>query len=96
LGPESVAIRYHGVGVFHVASSGTAYAKGVATSSPHDLRRPDETRVRARYAIGADGGRSVPYFAFVCDPHRSTVSCVQPQGHHRFEFMLAPGRRRRG
>ena len=86
----------------------------------------DEEAVRARYLVGADGGRStvrtrlgikmtgrsfpnpwlvvdikakqgqeglrhVPYFAFVCDPDCPTVNCVQPQGHHRFEFMLAPG-----
>lgn len=40
---------------------------------------------------GQDGLRHVPYFAFVCDPECPTVNCVQPQGHHRFEFMLAPG-----
>jgi 3-(3-hydroxy-phenyl)propionate hydroxylase len=36
----------------------------------------------------------LPYFSFVCDPHCPTVSCVQPDGHHRFEFMLMPGQTR--
>ena len=89
----------------------------------------DEQRVRARYLVGADGGRSVvrtqlgigmtgqnfpnpwlvvdikaknpedglrhlPYFNFICDPACPTVSCVQPNGHHRFEFMLMPGQTR--
>jgi 3-(3-hydroxy-phenyl)propionate hydroxylase len=36
----------------------------------------------------------LPYFSFVCDPGCPTVSCVQPDGHHRFEFMLMPGQTR--
>jgi 3-(3-hydroxy-phenyl)propionate hydroxylase len=36
----------------------------------------------------------LPYFSFVCDPQCPTVSCVQPDGHHRFEFMLMPGQTR--
>ena len=36
----------------------------------------------------------LPYFSFVCDPQCPTVSCVQPDGHHRFEFMLMPGQSR--
>ena len=90
---------------------------------------PGELRVRARYLVGADGGRSgvraqlgiamtgknfpnpwlvvdikakdpadglrhLPYFNFICDPACPTVSCVQPNGHHRFEFMLMPGQTR--
>ena len=41
-----------------------------------------------------DGGealRHLPYFNFYCDPACPTVSCPQPHGHHRFEFMLMPG-----
>lgn len=38
-----------------------------------------------------DGLNHLPYFNFICDPARPTVSCVQPKGHHRFEFMLMPG-----
>jgi 3-(3-hydroxy-phenyl)propionate hydroxylase len=38
-----------------------------------------------------DGLNHVPYFNFICDPSCPTVSCVQPKGHHRFEFMLMPG-----
>ena len=42
----------------------------------------------------ADGLRHLPYFDFICDPACPTVSCVQPNGHHRFEFMLMPGQTR--
>ncbi|MFD6394520.1 bifunctional 3-(3-hydroxy-phenyl)propionate/3-hydroxycinnamic acid hydroxylase [Nocardia sp. NPDC060259] len=37
---------------------------------------------------GIDAFRHLPYFDFVCDPEMPTVSCPQPGGHHRFEFML--------
>ncbi len=43
---------------------------------------------------GADCFRHIPYFNFYCDPERPTVSCPQPNGHHRFEFMLMPGQTR--
>jgi 3-(3-hydroxy-phenyl)propionate hydroxylase len=33
----------------------------------------------------------LPYFNFHCDPKAPTVSCPQPNGHHRFEFLLMPG-----
>lgn len=39
----------------------------------------------------SDGLNHLPYFNFICDPACPTVSCVQPKGHHRFEFMLMPG-----
>lgn len=42
----------------------------------------------------ADGLRHMPNFSFVCDPDCPTVSCVQPDGYHRFEFMLMPGQSR--
>ena len=42
----------------------------------------------------ADGLHHLPYFNFICDPTCPTVSCVQPNGHHRFEFMLMPGQTR--
>lgn len=86
----------------------------------------DQQALRARYLIGADGGRSVvreqlgikmagksfpehwlvvdlklkegsdalrhiPYFNFVVDPKMPVVSCVQPDGFHRFEFMMMEG-----
>ena len=41
-----------------------------------------------------DGLHHMPYFNFICDPKLPTVSCVQPDGHHRFEFMLMPGQTR--
>lgn len=40
---------------------------------------------------GVDGLRHLPYFNFVVDPALPVVSCVQPDGFHRFEFMLMPG-----
>jgi len=39
----------------------------------------------------ASGLRHVPYFNFFCNPDGPVVSCPQPDGHHRFEFMLMPG-----
>lgn len=41
-----------------------------------------------------DGLHHLPNFSFVCDPACPTVCCVQPGGHHRFEFMLMPGQSR--
>ncbi len=40
---------------------------------------------------GEDCFRHMPYFNFHCDPKAPTVSCPQPNGHHRFEFLLVPG-----
>src|SRR5208283_2457650 len=37
---------------------------------------------------GEDCFRHMPYFNFHCDPKTPTVSCPQPNGHHRFEFLL--------
>lgn len=47
--------------------------------------------VDIREKEGEDCLRHLPYFNFVCDPDCPTVSCRQPKGHHRFEFMLMPG-----
>jgi 3-(3-hydroxy-phenyl)propionate hydroxylase len=35
--------------------------------------------------------RHLPYFNYYCDPVRPHLNCPQPNGHHRFEFMLLPG-----
>ena len=43
---------------------------------------------------GADCFRHLPYFNFHCDPKRPTVSCPQPGGHHRFEFLVLAGETR--
>jgi len=43
---------------------------------------------------GADCFHHLPYFNFHCDPKRPTVSCPQPGGHHRFEFLMLPGETR--
>ena len=43
---------------------------------------------------GEDSFRHMPYFNFHCDPKQPTVSCPQPNGHHRFEFLLMPGQTR--
>lgn len=40
---------------------------------------------------GEDALRHLPYFNFVVDPGQPVVSCIQPDGFHRFEFMLKPG-----
>ncbi|NBU96702.1 MAG: bifunctional 3-(3-hydroxy-phenyl)propionate/3-hydroxycinnamic acid hydroxylase [Spirochaetia bacterium] len=37
------------------------------------------------------GLHHIPYFSFYCDPDCPTVSCPQPDGYHRFEFMLQKG-----
>jgi 3-(3-hydroxy-phenyl)propionate hydroxylase len=50
--------------------------------------------VDIREKDGESALRHLPYFSFVCDPQCPTVSCVQPDGHHRFEFMLMPGQTR--
>ena len=116
-----------GVHVFYVPTQGSGYSKPQSSAKPQALE--GEKRVRARYLVGCDGGRShvrtllgiqmvgksypnpwlvvdikqkttgnglrhLPYFNFVCDPALPTVSCVQPDGHHRFEFMLMPGQSR--
>jgi 3-(3-hydroxy-phenyl)propionate hydroxylase len=106
------------VSVEHAECAGTGYGKRKATTDPRTAER-----VRARFLVGCDGGRSVvrtrlgiemsgssfperwlvvdlkaragidafrhlPYFDFVCEPELPIVSCPQPGGHHRFEFML--------
>ncbi len=118
-----------GVDVFHVATDGTGYGKPAPQLGAKPALVAGEERLRARYLVGADGGRSgvraqlgismagknfpnpwlvvdikakdpadglrhLPYFNFICNPACPTVSCVQPNGHHRFEFMLMPGQTR--
>jgi 3-(3-hydroxy-phenyl)propionate hydroxylase len=117
-----------GVDVFHSAANESGYGRPAARDDADRPQAP-ESRIRARFLVGADGGRSavraqlgigmagtsfpnpwlvvdikqkragdglrhLPYFNFVCDPKCPTVSCVQPDGHHRFEFMLMPGQTR--
>jgi 3-(3-hydroxy-phenyl)propionate hydroxylase len=128
-GREFTRLRQDGAGVelFHRAARGSGY--GQAADQAAAQAHAGECRVRARYLVGADGGRSavraqlgidmsginfpnpwlvvdikakdpadglrhLPYFNFICDPACPTVSCVQPNGHHRFEFMLMPGQTR--
>ena len=118
-----------GVDVLHVATETAGYARPAPKLGAKPAPVPGETRVRTRWLVGADGGRSgvraqlgigmvgknfpnpwlvvdiqaknpddglrhLPYFDFICDPKCPTVSCVQPNGHHRFEFMLMPGQTR--
>ncbi|MEV5837328.1 bifunctional 3-(3-hydroxy-phenyl)propionate/3-hydroxycinnamic acid hydroxylase [Nocardia sp. NPDC052112] len=107
-----------GVSVEHAECRGTGYG-----NRPPDTDPRTAERVRAKFLVGCDGGRSVvrtklgidmsgtsfperwlvvdlkakdgvdafrhlPYFNFICDPAMPVVSCPQPDGHHRFEFML--------
>ncbi|WP_433196983.1 bifunctional 3-(3-hydroxy-phenyl)propionate/3-hydroxycinnamic acid hydroxylase [Nocardia sp. CA-107356] len=108
-----------GVSVEHAECRGTGYGNRPSETDPRTAER-----VRAKFLVGCDGGRSVvrtklgidmtgtsfperwlvvdlkardgvdafrhlPYFNFVCDPTLPIVSCPQPDGHHRFEFMLS-------
>ena len=50
--------------------------------------------VDLRIRKGEEALRHLPYFNFYCDPELPTVSCPQPDGFHRFEFMLKPGQTR--
>ncbi|MEV6335696.1 bifunctional 3-(3-hydroxy-phenyl)propionate/3-hydroxycinnamic acid hydroxylase [Nocardia vinacea] len=107
-----------GVNVEHAECRGAGYGNRPPDTDPRTAQR-----VRAKFLVGCDGGRSVvrtklgidmsgtsfperwlvvdlkakdgvdafrhlPYFNFVCDPAMPVVSCPQPGGHHRFEFML--------
>lgn len=114
-----------GVNVTHQATQEFRFSDETdAKVALHKERNP--RTFRARYLIGADGGRSLvreklgikmtgksfpepwlvvdlkqkdgedalrhlPYFNFVVDPGQPVVSCIQPDGYHRFEFMLKPG-----
>ncbi|MEQ3725519.1 bifunctional 3-(3-hydroxy-phenyl)propionate/3-hydroxycinnamic acid hydroxylase [Alcanivorax sp.] len=114
----------NGVNVTHQATREFRYSENTdgLTESTTDS---DLKTLRARYLVGADGGRSfvretlgikmtgrnfpepwlvvdlkqkdrneglrhLPYFNFVVDPKLPVVSCIQPDGFHRFEFMLKP------
>lgn len=114
-----------GVTVLHQASQSFRFSDA-ADTRVQGSGDPDRQSLRARYLIGADGGRStvrealgikmtgrnfpenwlvvdlkqkpgcdalrhIPYFNFVVDPKLPTVSCVQPDGFHRFEFMMMDG-----
>lgn len=115
----------NGVSVSHQAT--TSYRFSDATDGRAEREGDaDLQKLRARYLVGADGGRSVvreklgikmtgknfpepwlvvdlkqkdpndglrhiPYFSFVVDPKMPVVSCVQPDGFHRFEFMMMEG-----
>lgn len=118
-----------GVDLFHVPCEGSDYTRPAPAQGTKPPPAPGEQRVRARWLVAADGGRSgiraqlgigmtgrnfpnpwlvvdiqakdpadglhhLPYFNFICNPERPTVCCVQPNGHHRFEFMLMPGQTR--
>ncbi|MEV0042389.1 bifunctional 3-(3-hydroxy-phenyl)propionate/3-hydroxycinnamic acid hydroxylase [Nocardia rhamnosiphila] len=106
------------VDIEHAGCAGAGYGKREPVTDPRTAER-----VRARFLVGCDGGRSIvrarlgiemsgtsfperwlvvdlkacegvdafrhlPYFDFVCEPGLPIVSCPQPGGHHRFEFML--------
>lgn len=113
------------VTVEHIATQESRFSEQSDAKQKNGLS-PDPKSLRARFLIGADGGRSIvreklgikmtgknfpepwlvvdlkmkpgedalrhiPYFNFYCDPDCPAVSCPQPDGYHRFEFMLKPG-----
>lgn len=115
----------HGVTVRHQATKAFRFCEQ-SDARTERLGDDDVQPLRARYLIGADGGRSavrerlgirmtgksfpehwlvvdlkqkagcdalrhIPYFNFVVDPKLPVVSCVQPDGFHRFEFMMMDG-----
>ncbi|MCW0182647.1 MAG: bifunctional 3-(3-hydroxy-phenyl)propionate/3-hydroxycinnamic acid hydroxylase [Zavarzinia sp.] len=114
-----------GVTASHRATQDVRFGDATDARVSRDIAEDVQT-LRARYLVGADGGRSVvrsrlgiemtgrnfpepwlvvdlvrkpghdglrhlPYFNFVVNPRMPVVSCVQPDGFHRFEFMLMPG-----
>lgn len=114
-----------GVTVTHRATQEFRYSEETDVKESLEIDADQQT-LRAKYLVGADGGRSVvrmalgidmtgknfpepwlvvdleqkdrevglrhlPYFNFVVDPELPVVSCTQPDGYHRFEFMLMPG-----
>lgn len=115
----------NGVTVIHQATQQYRFSDETDVKAQGDGEL-DMQQLRARYLVGADGGRStvraklgiemtgknfpepwlvvdlkqkdrnkglrhLPYFNFVVDPELPVVSCVQPDGFHRFEFMLKKG-----
>lgn len=115
----------HGVTVTHQATHNFRFTEA-SDARAERKGDADVQTLRAKYLVGADGGRSVvrerlgirmtgksfpehwlvvdlkqkgghdalrhiPYFNFVVDPKMPVVSCVQPDGFHRFEFMMMDG-----
>jgi len=113
-----------GVTVTHQATQEFRFSDAISDKIKQDSPL-DSQILRARFLVGADGGRSfirtklgidmtgksfpepwlvidleqkpgcdalrhIPYFNFVMDPQLPTVSCVQPDNFHRFEFRLGP------
>lgn len=115
-----------GVSVTHRATQACRFGDLTDQQVQRSAEDDDVRTLRAKYLIGADGGRSrvreqlgikmtgknfperwlvvdlqqkdpaeglrhIPYFSFIVDPEMPAVSCVQPDGFHRFEFMMMDG-----
>jgi len=86
---EEIATRY-----VVACDGGRSTVRGLLGIDLTGERYPDRWLVVDIRAAEIEGQRDpqtfrhLPYFNFVCDPDLPTVSCPQPGGYHRFEFLL--------
>jgi 3-(3-hydroxy-phenyl)propionate hydroxylase len=81
---ESLTARY-----LVAADGGRSTVRGLLGIEMTGTRYPDRWLVvDIKVKEDKQSFRHIPYFNFVCDPDLPTVSCPQPGGYHRFEFLL--------
>lgn len=81
---ETLSARY-----VVAADGGRSTVRGLLDIDMAGTRYPDRWLVvDVKVRRDKQSFRHVPYFNFVCDPDLPTVSCPQPGGYHRFEFLL--------
>jgi len=86
---ESARVRAHWLVACDGGRSGVRNGLGIKMAGKSFPEPWLVVDIKARE--GEDCFRHIPYFNFHCDPKAPTVSCPQPNGHHRFEFLLMPG-----